>query len=69
MTFRTVCPVCFRDNSDVVYYHLKYGTPIHEIIKHTDHMKYGMLCCIPHLVNSRNTIFLHEQKLKKEPRS
>jgi hypothetical protein len=65
MTIRRICTVCFRDNSDVLFYHIKYDKPIHEIVKDTDLLKYGRLCCIPHLVNARETINLHEQKLKK----
>lgn len=69
MTIRRICTVCFRDLSDVLFYHTEYGMPIAEIVHDTDIELYGRLCCIPHLANIRETINLAEQKLKKTQKS
>lgn len=69
MTIRRICTVCFRDLSDVLYYHTEYHMPIADIVRGTDIELYGRLCCIPHLVNIRETINLPEQKLKKQQKS
>lgn len=68
MVMNNICPTCFRDNADVLYYHLELKIPMHQILQHSDILKYGRLCCVPRLVNGRTTITLHEQKLKNESR-
>lgn len=62
----TTCPCCFARLGELFYLMRVEKMSLKDIAKTRTLEGYGKLCCIPHLTNSRPTLYLNEQKLKSK---